>query len=116
LEYVTKLVVIAKGASNHLKLNLLDASELPKMPMFKEFSDVFFKKLSVMPPGHDIEFVIELVFGIASMYKTPYRMVAKQLAELKDHIKELLKMGYIRPSSPHWGAPVIFVLEKDGTQ
>jgi hypothetical protein len=43
-------------------------------------------------------------------------MAAKQLAELKDQIKELLEKGYIHPSSPPWGAPVIFVLKKDGTQ
>jgi hypothetical protein len=30
-----------------------------------------------MPPDRDIEFVIELVSGIASMCKRPYRMVAK---------------------------------------
>jgi hypothetical protein len=28
----------------------------------------------------------------------------------------LLEKGYIRPNSPPWGAPVIFVLKKDGTQ
>jgi hypothetical protein len=28
----------------------------------------------------------------------------------------LLEKGYIRPSSPPWGAPVIFVSRKDGTQ
>jgi hypothetical protein len=27
-------------------------------------------------------------------------MAAKQLAELKDQIKELLEKGYLRPSSP----------------
>jgi hypothetical protein len=43
-------------------------------------------------------------------------MAAKQLAELKDQIKELLEKGYIHPSSPLWGAPIIFILEKDGTQ
>jgi hypothetical protein len=43
-------------------------------------------------------------------------MAAKQLAELKDQIKEFLEKGYIHPSSPPWGAPVIFVLKKDGTQ
>jgi hypothetical protein len=31
-------------------------------------------------------------------------MAAKQLAELNDQIKELLEKGYIRPSSPPWGA------------
>jgi hypothetical protein len=43
-------------------------------------------------------------------------MAAKQLAELKDQIKELLEKGYICPSSPPWGAPMIFALKKDGTQ
>jgi hypothetical protein len=32
-------------------------------------------------------------------------MAAKQLSELKDHIKELLEKGYILPSSPH-GEPL----------
>jgi hypothetical protein len=50
------------------------------------------------------------------MYMRPYRMAAKQLAELKDQIKELLEKGYNRPSSPPWGAPVIFIPRKDGTQ
>jgi hypothetical protein len=40
------------------------------------------------------------VLGTAPMYKRPYRMAAKQLAELKDQIKELIEKGYIRPSSP----------------
>jgi hypothetical protein len=43
-------------------------------------------------------------------------MDAKQIAELKNHIKELLEKGYIHPSSPPWGAHVIFVLKKDDTQ
>jgi hypothetical protein len=43
-------------------------------------------------------------------------MATKQLAELKDQIKELLEKGYIHPSSPPWGAPVIFAPKKDGTQ
>jgi hypothetical protein len=43
-------------------------------------------------------------------------MAAKQLAELKDQIKELLEKGYIHPSSPPWGSPMVFILMKDGTQ
>jgi hypothetical protein len=43
-------------------------------------------------------------------------MAAKQFAKLKDQIKELLEKGYIHPSSPPWGAPVIFIPRKDGTQ
>jgi hypothetical protein len=43
-------------------------------------------------------------------------MATQQLAKLKEHIKELLEKGYICPSSSSWGAPMIFVPKKDGTQ
>jgi hypothetical protein len=43
-------------------------------------------------------------------------MTTKQLAELKDHIKELLEKSYIRPSSPSWRAPMNFIPKKDGIQ
>jgi hypothetical protein len=43
-------------------------------------------------------------------------MATPELAELKEHIKELLEKRFIRPSSCLWGAPVIFVPKKDGTQ
>jgi hypothetical protein len=35
---------------------------------------------------------------------------------LKEHIKELLEKVFIYPSSSPWGATVIFVPKKDGTQ
>jgi hypothetical protein len=34
-------------------------------------------------------------------------MATPECAELKEHIKELLQKGFIRPSSSPWGAPVI---------
>jgi hypothetical protein len=43
-------------------------------------------------------------------------MGANQLAELKEQLQELLDKGYIRPSASPWGALVIFVPKKDGTQ
>jgi hypothetical protein len=43
-------------------------------------------------------------------------MTTLELAELKEHIKELLEKGFIRPSSSPWGAPVIFVPKKNDTQ
>jgi hypothetical protein len=69
-----------------------------------------------MPPDPDIEFAIELKPCTAPTYKTPFRMTTLELAELKEHIKELWEKGYIRPSSSQWGAPVTFVQKKDGTQ
>jgi hypothetical protein len=60
--------------------------------------------------------VIELKPGTAPIYKTRYRMATSELAELKEHIKELLEKGFIHPNSSPWGAPVIFIPKKDGTQ
>jgi hypothetical protein len=60
--------------------------------------------------------VIELKPGTSPIYKTPYRMATPKLAELKEHIKELLEKGFIRPSSSPWGGFVIFVPKNEGTK
>jgi hypothetical protein len=60
--------------------------------------------------------VIELKYGTSPIYKTPYRMATPELAELKEHTKGLLEKGFICPNSSSWGAPMIFILKKDGTQ
>jgi hypothetical protein len=86
------------------------------VPVVNEFPDVFLEELPGMPPDRDIEFMIELKPGTTPIYKTPYRMATPVLAELKEHIKELLEKGFIYPRSSPWGAPVIFVPKKDGTQ
>ena len=82
----------------------------------KEFTDVFPEDLLGMPPEREIEFVINLLLGTAPISKRPYRMVVNELQELKKQLRELQSKGCIRPSSSPWGAPVIFVEKKDGTQ
>jgi hypothetical protein len=116
LEYVAEPVVTAKGIANHTKINQLGASQGSEMPVVNEFPDVFLEELSGMPPDRDIDFVIELKPGTAPIYKTSFRMITPELAELREHIRELLEKGFIHPSSSPWGAPVIFVPKKDGTQ
>jgi hypothetical protein len=91
LEFITEPVVTAKGVANHAKVNQLDASQGSEVPVVNEFSDVFPEDLPGMPPDRDIEFVIELKPSIALIYKTPFRMTTPELAELKEHIKELLE-------------------------
>jgi hypothetical protein len=116
MEFVAEPVVTANSVVNHAKVNQLDASQGSEVLVVNEFPDVFPEELSGIPPDRDIEFVIELKPGTSPIYKTPYRMATPELAELKEHIKELLEKGFIRPSSSPWGAPVIFVPKKDDTQ
>ena len=116
LEYVAEALVTDKAASNRIVLNQLDVTSTQDIRTVSEFPDVFPEELPGMPPDRDIEFVIELVPGTAPIFKRPYRMDTKQLAELKEQLQELLDKGYIRPSASPWGAPVIFVPKKDGTK
>jgi hypothetical protein len=50
LELVAELVVTAKGVANRVKVNQLDASLEPMVPMVSEFLDVFPMELLGMPP------------------------------------------------------------------
>jgi hypothetical protein len=72
------------------------------VPVVNEFPDVFPEELPGMPPGRDIEFVIELKPGTATIYKTPFRMTTPELAELKEHIRELLEKRIY----PHYLIPM----------
>jgi hypothetical protein len=101
LEFVAEPVVTAKGDANCVKVNQMDAIQGLEVPVVNEFPDVFPKELKP---------------STAPIYKTPFRMTALELAELKEHIEELLEKGFLHPSSSPWGARVIFVPKKNGTQ
>jgi hypothetical protein len=116
IEFVVEPVVTAKGVANRAKVNQLDASQGFEVSVVNGFHDVFPEELRGMPPDRDIEFAIELKPGTTPIYKTPYRMATQELAELKEHIMELLEKEFIHLSSSLWGAPMIFVPKKDGTQ
>jgi hypothetical protein len=84
--------------------------------VIQDFPDVFSEELPGMPPDRDIEFLIELLPGTPLISKRPYRMPVNELVELKKQIVELQAKGFIRSSSSPWGAPVLFMEKKDGTQ
>jgi hypothetical protein len=73
------------------------------------------EELSGMPPDH-VEFLIELLPGTPPISKRPYRMPINEFVELKKQLAEPQAKGFICPSSSPWGAPVLFVEKKDGTQ
>jgi hypothetical protein len=91
LEFVTEPVVTAKGVANCAKVNQLEATQGSEVLVVNEFLDVFPEDLPGMSPDRDIEFVIELKPSTTPIYKTLFRMTTPELAELKEHIKELIE-------------------------
>ena len=84
--------------------------------MVRDFSDVFLEGLPGMPPYREVEFAINPLPKTAPISKRPYMMDVEELKELKKQLTELQEAGYICPSSSPWGAPVLFVQKKDGSQ
>jgi hypothetical protein len=82
----------------------------------RDFPDVFPEELPGMPPDREVEFIIDLLPGTAPISKRPYRMSVEELKELKKQLTQLQEAGCIRPSSSPWGALVLFVQKKDGSQ
>ncbi|WVZ71107.1 hypothetical protein U9M48_019728 [Paspalum notatum var. saurae] len=93
-------------------VNASELTEIKKIPVVCEFSDVFAEELLGLPPDRDVEFRIDLVPGMAPISKRPYRMAPDELKELKTQLQEQLDKGFICPSSSPWGCPALFV-EKD---
>jgi hypothetical protein len=98
------------------KLNQTKAIALEDIKVVQDYPDIFSEELPGMPPERDIEFLIELLPGTPPISKRPYRMPVNELVELKKQLVELQAKRFLRPSSSPWGAPVLFVEKRDGTQ
>ena len=107
-----------KGCETFLAV-ILDSKrgqvDVEKIPVVRDFPDVFPEELPGIPLEKEVDLAIEIVPGTVPMSRAPYRMDPKELKELKSQLQELLDKGFIRPSVSPWGAPVLFVKKKDGT-
>ena len=108
--------VATQSAMEIYRVSQLEGTTIEDILIVNEYPDVFLEELPGMPPERDIEFTIELLPRTAPIAKRPYRMGVNELAELKKQLRELLDKGYVQPSSSPWGAPILFVEKKDGTQ
>lgn len=79
--------------------------------MVKEFCFVFKDELPGLPPDRGIHHSID-TGNARPISRPPYKMSPLELDELQKQLKELLKLGLIRPSSSPWGAGVLFVRKK----
>ena len=81
------------------------------------FKDVFPDDLpSGLPPSREVDHKIELVAGATPQSRPTFRLSASELVELKSQLEGLVKAGFVQPSKSPYGAPVLFVKKKDGTQ
>ncbi|KAI9187495.1 hypothetical protein LWI28_028807 [Acer negundo] len=87
LIYVVKATeMLMKGSEGFLAFVSSDngiETRLEDILVVKEFSDVFSEDLYDFPPDREIEFVIDVVPGIAHISKAPYRMAPTEHKELK---------------------------------
>ena len=93
--------LLKKGCQGYLSYMMNSEAEpvdVQKIPMVREFSDVFLKELPGLPPGREVEFSIELVPSMNPVSIAPYRMAPLELRELKVQLQDLLDKGFIRPS------------------
>jgi hypothetical protein len=110
-------VEIAVITTTRLAVFLVDGKFVgDNIRVVRDFPDVFPEELPGMPPDREVEFVIDLLPGTAPISKQPYKMSVEELKELKKQLTKLQEAGYIRTSSSPWGAPVLFVQTKDGSQ
>ncbi|GJT14962.1 putative reverse transcriptase domain-containing protein [Tanacetum coccineum] len=88
---------------------------LEDMPVICDFPKVFPDDLSGLPPPRQVEFRIDLIPRAAPIACAPYRLATSEMRELSVQLQELLKKGFILPSSSPWGAPELFVKKKYGS-
>nr|GEZ31688.1 putative reverse transcriptase domain-containing protein [Tanacetum cinerariifolium] len=88
---------------------------LEDVPIFRDFPKVFLDDLPGIPPARPVEFQIDLVPGDVPVARAPYRLAPSKMKDLAKQLQELSDIGFIRPSSSPWGAPVLFVKKKDGS-
>lgn len=88
---------------------------LAKLPVVREFDDLFPKEVSCLLPNREIEFSIDVIPRSTPISKDPYKMAPLKIHDLKEQLHTLLDWGFIRPNISSWDAPVIFVRKKNGS-
>lgn len=91
-----------------------EKKSVSNFPMVRDFPDCFPKDLPCMPPERRVESRIDLILGDVPIAKAPYHLVPPKMLELSSQLQDLLGKGLILPSTSLWGAPILFIMKKDG--
>ena len=81
--------LLRKGCEAFLAL-VLDSKkgqvDVEKIPVVKEFPDVFPEELSGIPPEREVDLSIEVVHGMTPISRAPYNMDPTELKESKTQL------------------------------
>ncbi|XP_070011058.1 uncharacterized protein [Nicotiana sylvestris] len=116
ISYLKARNMIIKGCIYHLVRVQdveVESPTIQSILVANELLDVFPDELLGFPPEWEIEFSNDLLPDTHPISIPPYRMAPAELKGFKEQLKDLLEKGFIRPSTSPWGAPVLFVRNKD---
>ena len=92
---------IRKGYEAFLAL-ILDSKrgqvDVEKIPVVREFPNVFPEELPGIPLEREVDLSIEIVPGTAPVSRAPYKKAPAELKELNIRLQELLDKGFVRLS------------------
>nr|GFD22220.1 putative reverse transcriptase domain-containing protein [Tanacetum cinerariifolium] len=63
-----------------------EEKRLENVPIVRDFSEVFPKDLPGLPPTRHVEFQIDLIPGVATVARAPYRLASSEMKELSDQL------------------------------
>ena len=110
--------MIAKGFLYHVvRVKDLECEThyIETVPLVREFQEIFPNNLPRISHEREIDFGIDLLPDTNPISIPPYRMASAELKDLKLQLKDLLDKGFIKASISPWGAPLLFVKNKDGS-
>ena len=90
-----------------------ETKDIKNIQVVCDFHDIFPEELPGLPPQRQVKFRIDLDPGATPVSKSPYRLAPAEMQELSGKLNEFLSKGFIIPSFPPWGAPVLFMKKKD---
>ncbi|XP_016684229.2 uncharacterized protein [Gossypium hirsutum] len=92
--------------------------EIPKevKQLLQSFQDVMPTELpKTLPSKREVDHKIELLPNTEPPTRAPYQMSPPELEELRKQLRELLDVGFIKPSKAPFGAPVLFQRKHGGS-
>nr|GEU29295.1 reverse transcriptase domain-containing protein [Tanacetum cinerariifolium] len=75
-----------------------DEKRQEDITVVREFLKVFPEDLPGLPPVCQVEFLINLIPGVAPVARAPYRLALLEMQELSNQLQELADRGFIRPT------------------